>query len=346
MSAVLFFIFAILAIVGAIGVVTLRNPLYAVLSLVGHLVSLAALFLLLRAEFVAAAQVVVYAGAVMVLYVFVVAYIGDGHQLAPGGRLRLLGPIFALALAVEMFIAMFGSALEGIGGKGAHYRLGFGTPEHIGKLFLTDYLFPFEVASLLLLVAAVGAIVLARRRRGLDDDRDALQLRDILAAPRPSYTGTIAEGAGVRRVRELMDEAHGGAIEVTTRAAAKAAAAGATPGGRCHGHDRRLRRGRGAVMSLGWYLAVSVLIFCIGAGGVLVRRNPLVILLCLELMLNAANLALVTFARLHGGEAGQIFALIVMVVAACEVTVGLGLLVAISRRNLPIDVDELHELNG
>jgi NADH-quinone oxidoreductase subunit K len=89
-----------------------------------------------------------------------------------------------------------------------------------------------------------------------------------------------------------------------------------------------------------------VLIFSIGAGGVLVRRNPLVVLLCLELMLNAANLALVTFSRLWGGESGQIFALIVMVVAACEVTVGLGMLVAISRRNLPVDVDQLHELNG
>ncbi len=99
-------------------------------------------------------------------------------------------------------------------------------------------------------------------------------------------------------------------------------------------------------MSLGWYLCVSVLIFSIGAGGVLVRRNPLVVLLCLELMLNAANLALVTFSRLWGGESGQIFALIVMVVAACEVTVGLGMLVAISRRNLPVDVDQLHELNG
>ncbi|MGC9220375.1 MAG: NADH-quinone oxidoreductase subunit NuoK [Solirubrobacteraceae bacterium] len=99
-------------------------------------------------------------------------------------------------------------------------------------------------------------------------------------------------------------------------------------------------------MSIGWYLSVSVLIFSIGAGGVLVRRNPLVVLLCLELMLNAANLALVAFARMWGGEAGQVFALIVMVVAASEVTVGLGLLVAISRRNLPVDVDELHELNG
>jgi NADH-quinone oxidoreductase subunit K len=99
-------------------------------------------------------------------------------------------------------------------------------------------------------------------------------------------------------------------------------------------------------MGIGWYLAVSAMIFCIGAGGVMVRRNPLVILLCLELMLNAANLALIAFARLHGGEDGQIFALIVMVVAACEVTVGLGLIVAIYRRRLPIDVDELSELHG
>jgi NADH:ubiquinone oxidoreductase subunit K len=99
-------------------------------------------------------------------------------------------------------------------------------------------------------------------------------------------------------------------------------------------------------VNIGWYLAISAIIFAIGAGGVLTRRNPLVILLCLELMLNAANLALVSFARMHGGAAGQIFALIVMVVAACEVTVGLGLIVAIHRRNLPIDVDELSQLNG
>ena len=99
-------------------------------------------------------------------------------------------------------------------------------------------------------------------------------------------------------------------------------------------------------MAIGWYLVVSALIFCIGAGGVLTRRNPLVILLCLELMLNGANLALIAFARMHGGEDGQIFALIVMVVAACEVVVGLGLIVAIYRRRMPIDVDELHELHG
>jgi NADH:ubiquinone oxidoreductase subunit K len=99
-------------------------------------------------------------------------------------------------------------------------------------------------------------------------------------------------------------------------------------------------------VNIGWYLAVSALIFSIGAAGVLTRRNPLVILLCLELMLNAANLALVAFARMHGNGDGQIFALIVMVVAACEVTIGLGLIVAIHRRRLPVDVDELRELRG
>jgi NADH:ubiquinone oxidoreductase subunit K len=99
-------------------------------------------------------------------------------------------------------------------------------------------------------------------------------------------------------------------------------------------------------MAIGWYLVVSALIFCIGAAGVMTHRNPLVILLCLELMLNGANLALVAFARMWGGADGQVFALIVLVVAASEVTVGLGLIVAIYRHRLPIDVDELNELQG
>jgi NADH-quinone oxidoreductase subunit K len=99
-------------------------------------------------------------------------------------------------------------------------------------------------------------------------------------------------------------------------------------------------------MSISWYLAVSAVVFCVGAAGVLVRRNPLVILLCLELMLNASNLSLVAYARAHGNQEGQIFALIVMVVAACEVAVGLGLIVALYRRRMPIDVDELRELQG
>jgi NADH-quinone oxidoreductase subunit K len=99
-------------------------------------------------------------------------------------------------------------------------------------------------------------------------------------------------------------------------------------------------------LNITWYIVLSAFIFCIGASGVITRRNPLVILLCLELMLNAGNLALIAFSRMWGNQEGQIFALIVMVVAACEVTVGLGLIVAMYRAKVKIDVDEVAELRG
>src|SRR6476646_3205523 len=197
MAEVFFFIAGIGAVAGAIGVVSVRNPFYAVLSLVFHLLSLAALFLLLRAEFIAAAQVVVYAGAVMVLYVFVVAYVGAAEPVrlrspVSAGQ-RALALIFALALFVELAVAVLGSALKGIGTEGAAYRPGFGTPEQIGELLLTKFLLPFEVASFLLLIAAVGAVVLARRRGGIA----APQPAQPLDRPRPLGTGTMAEGVGI-----------------------------------------------------------------------------------------------------------------------------------------------------
>ena len=99
-------------------------------------------------------------------------------------------------------------------------------------------------------------------------------------------------------------------------------------------------------MSIEWYVVLSSLLFAVGAMGILTRRSPIVILLCLELMLNAGNLALVAFSRMVGNQDGQVFAVIVMVVAACEVVIGLGLIVAIYRRKLPLDVDELRELHG
>lgn len=95
-----------------------------------------------------------------------------------------------------------------------------------------------------------------------------------------------------------------------------------------------------------WYLAVAACLFAIGAVGVLLRRSPLIVLLSLEIMLNGANLALIAFARHHGDASGQIFALAVMAVAASEVVVGLGLIVAIARRRLDLDVDKLSLLRG
>jgi len=167
MAEVLFFIAAIGAVAGAVGTVSLRNPFYAVLALVCHLLALAALFLLLRAEFVAAAQVVVYAGAVMVLYVFVVAYVGGiGEPLtgSTGASLRFASIVFALALFVELTIALIGTSLAALDSDGAPYEAGFGTPAEVGELFLTRFLVAFEAASILLLLAAVAAVVLAGKK--------------------------------------------------------------------------------------------------------------------------------------------------------------------------------------
>lgn len=207
MSTLLFFLAGGGAIAGAVGVVALRDPFFAVLALVGHLLSLAILFLLLRAEFVAAVQVVVYAGAVMVLYVFVVAYVGEreepiGRRLRgsgpAGAQLRFGAAVLGGALAIELLIALLGTGLKAVSGQGAPYAPGprtFGTPAYIGGLLLSKFLLVFEVASFLLLVAAVGAVVLARRRGGIAEAQEgpALTPLDLL---RPAGTGTMAEGVG------------------------------------------------------------------------------------------------------------------------------------------------------
>src|SRR4051794_31293416 len=171
MAAVFFFIAAIGAVAGAVGTVTLRNPFYSVLALVFHLLSLAALFLLLRAEFVAAAQVIVYAGAVMVLYVFVVAYIGGDEQplAGPAGPgQRMAGGLFGGVLFAGLAMGVLGTGVKAIDGEGGPCTAGFGTPGEIGALFLAKFLLAFAVAPLPLLVAAFGAVTLPRRRSGLE----------------------------------------------------------------------------------------------------------------------------------------------------------------------------------
>ena len=95
-----------------------------------------------------------------------------------------------------------------------------------------------------------------------------------------------------------------------------------------------------------WYITLSAFLFAVGALGVLLRRNPLIVLLSLEIMLNAANLALIGFARHLGDTSGQVFALAVMAVAASEVVVGLGLIVALNRNRIALDVDRLTTLRG
>jgi len=166
MEQVAFFAGALGSLGGAIAVIALRNPFYSVLALVVHLVSLAGLFLLLHAEFVAAAQVVVYAGAVMVLYVFVAAYVGgvDEPLWEPIPGQRLIAPLLGGALFIELSIAVIGTGLKALDTEGPTIQAGFGTPAAIGQTLLERFLIAFEAASLLLLLAAVGAVVLAARR--------------------------------------------------------------------------------------------------------------------------------------------------------------------------------------
>ena len=220
MEQIAFFFGAIGALGGAIAVVSLKNPFYSVLALVVHLVFLAGIFLLLMAQFLAAALIVVYAGAVMVLYVFVAAYVGGIEEPKWDSSPELFDP------------------------------------------------------------------AAARRSRG-----------DRARRPAPRGSEQAAEG-------------------------------------------------RGELMNIEWFLVLSALLFTVGLIGVLIRRNPVVILLCLELMLSAGALALLAFSRMLGNQDGQVFVLIVLVVAACEVVVGLGLVVAMYRRRLPLDVDEMKELKG
>jgi len=165
---VAFFAGAIGALGAAIAVIAVRNPFYSVLALVIHLVFLAGIFLLLMAQFLAAALIVVYAGAVMVLYVFVAAYVGgiEEPKWDSSPELKIFGPILAIALFIAISIAILGSGLSALGTPGPDdISAGFGTPEAVGHLMMEDFLIAFEAASLLLLIAAVAALVLAGRRR-------------------------------------------------------------------------------------------------------------------------------------------------------------------------------------
>ena len=168
--------FACLA--SGIGVVSFRNPFYSALALIGNLGSLAVLYLLLSAEFVAAAQVLVYAGAVMVMFLFVIAYLG-GEADAPFGARngwQTVGAILAAAAILVEIIVAIGMKAGGRLSHEADIRTSFGSPSQIGRLFLTDHLLAFEVTSIVLLAAAVGGVILGHHSRRFEVPSDTLSL--------------------------------------------------------------------------------------------------------------------------------------------------------------------------
>jgi len=163
MDAPLFLLFAFIAVVSAISLVVQTHPISSALSLVGVMVSLAVLYLLLGAEFIAAAQIIVYAGAVMVLFVFVIMLLNAGteHKSSKSPMVKWFGiPLFAVFIGLISFI------VQGMMPKSAPVVFGTftqGGPLEVGRALFTTYLLPFEVTSILILIAIIGAVVLARK---------------------------------------------------------------------------------------------------------------------------------------------------------------------------------------
>jgi NADH-quinone oxidoreductase subunit J len=158
----IWFVAAFACLGSAVAVITFSNPFFSALALIGNLGSLAVLYLLLAAEFVAAAQVLVYAGAVMVMFLFVIAYLG-GRADAPwagGPSWQSLAAVAAAgALLVEVVVAV-GLKAGGRLSDEADIETAFGSPREIGRIFLTDHLLAFEITSIVLLVAAIGGVIL------------------------------------------------------------------------------------------------------------------------------------------------------------------------------------------
>lgn len=165
MAIAVFIVFGLLAIVGGVGVITFHQPIRSVLSLVVVMLSLSVLFLLLSAQFVFVVQIIVYAGAVMVLFLFVIALLGPARETGRG-RLRFQAGLSGLF--VVAFLGLLYAMLQGVQYRQPeHTDLNvFGTVQSIAVGLFTTYLYPFELTSVLLLVAAIGAIYLSRRDEG------------------------------------------------------------------------------------------------------------------------------------------------------------------------------------
>src|SRR3954447_3337758 len=188
---VVWIVAAFACVASAVAVVSFRNPFYSALALIGNLGALAVLYLMLGGEFVAAGQVLVYAGAVMVMFLFVIAYLGDRTLEAPwagGPSWQAVGAALAGgALLVEVIIAIGLEAGDSLGDP-AHITRSFGSPAAIGELFLTHHPLPVEGTSIVLLVAAVGGVVLGSHAR----------TQEVGAADREGIEESVGEAVGGR----------------------------------------------------------------------------------------------------------------------------------------------------
>ena len=316
-------------IAGALGVVLNSNPVHAALSLVGTLFGIAVLFVAQEANFLAAVQVIVYAGAIVVLFLFVLMLLGvdraEDLSIEPlGGGQRIAAVLIGLAILALPLFAFWSTDGDATGAKPQQGDPNLIDPDvpdinQLGESLFTTYLFAFEVTSVLLVIAVVGAVVLARK------------VKRSRAHRRPTGRGT--SGSPRRCVRAAGVGCIGGHAE------------GAAPP-RANSALRGVLMIAIAEVTPAWYLVLGSIIFSIGAVGLLVRRNPLVMFMCVELMLNAVTLTFVTFSNMLDDIDGQTVVVFVLVVAAAEVVVGLGIIVALLRKDPTATADDINVLKG
>ncbi len=295
-----------------------RNPVHCALLLVVTLVAVAIFFLLQEAQLVAAVQIIVYAGAIVVLFLFVIMLLGVDKEESlrdPIPYQRPAAVALGAILLAEIFVlagrtwatgatSVRGSVRRRVDGQD------LGNIQRVARTLFTDFLWAFELTAVLLVIAVVGAVVLARRsgqRAQLDEHEQAIEEQI-----------TEAELSEAAEEDEEEERGRGGH-------AVSLAALDITPN---------------------YYLVVGALLFTIGAVGLLLRRNVLVMFMCVELMLNAANLTFVTFARALDDIGGQVIVFFTLVVAAAEVAIGLAIIVAIFRRRRGATADDVRLLKG
>ena len=290
---IVFWVFAPISIASAVGMLLMRNAVHAALFLIVNFFCLAVFYLLLDAPFLFAVQIIVYAGAIMVLFLFVIMLLGVDSGLDVRERLagqRIIAIVLAVGFVAEMFVAV-------------RAGIGFATKAPDG--------FDAVNAGGNAQAVADGAVPrLLLPVRGHVDPADRRGDRGDGAGP----PGDARRDAGRAR----------------------------RPRGR--GRRRRARRGRLVRTPIAYFVFLSGILFALGSVGVLLRKNALIIFMSVELQLNAVNLALVAFSRMHNDLTGQVLAFFSMVVAAAEVVVGLAIIVAIYRRRRSVDVDDAREL--
>ena len=303
LSALFFYLFAVMCVGAGFMVIAVKNPVHAVLFLILAFFNAAGLFVLLGAEFLAMILVVVYVGAVLVLFLFVVMMLDVDFAVLRAGFFKYLpiGATIGVMLLVELILIVgaWVTAPDIAAQAPTPPAADIGNTEAIGLILYTRYVYLFEAAGLILLVAMIGAIVLTLQHK-----------RDVR---RQSVAAQVA------RTREEGVEV----VEVEI--------------------------GQGAYMSIGLshYLTVAAILFTLGIFGIFLnRKNVIVILMSIELMLLAVNINLVAFSAFHGDLVGQIFAMIVLTVAAAEAAIGLAIVVVYFRNRGTIDVAEIDLLKG